>query len=630
MKNIVIANFPRFNYQIWLPVLWSSAKTYYERNGERVDEWIWQPCELDVYSEEYFDEICAIIHKLKPTIFAVSLYVWNYKISHRVAEWVKTTFPNCLVISGGPHQYFKHDMNWFKEKWFIDASLPGDSYGEICFKEILDNYQDGKVDWEQVTDLHYPVGKQRRVQRSKKTMARKDKRYYDYHYMVYASQAEHIEHFVEYQRDKFPQSILMALLETTRGCPYGCTYCDWGGGTATAVIKRGLDEVKADIDCLKKYYLDFLYIGDANFGIFEQRDIDIIRHLTDRPWWSKQRFKVGYGGFAKTANRMDAVREIVRLDVEAGLSQQKEIKLSMQTLDDEVLKNIDRKNIPLDIQLGALEPIARNNKLPMYVEIIMGLPGMTLEKFYTDFDILGDRRLSLQFFEWILLPETPAYAREYREQYGIFAIEKTNGWTDYELHGHANIVVGAKSFSTDDYLQMLLSASLYRMLIQGGYFKNTVEAVLAQGVKVGQLVRTIIEKFYYVHMTKYVEQLRNDWEDILSNPEKPCLTEVGESEIYIGWYFVAMAFYNPKEFTLGLVNFLHRQYNIDVNTIQQDQETTIDYTNLGKKYIKFPYTFNYIKDNPERSDFDYFLSLFQHFSESGKIFSGKKKLLGIL
>ena len=265
----------------------------------------------------------------------------------------------------------------------------------------------------------------------------------------------------------------------------------------------------------------------------------------------------------------------------------------------------------------------------MYVEIIMGLPGMTLEKFYTDFDILGDKRLSLQFFEWILLPETPAYAREYREQYGIFAIEKTNGWTDYELHGHANIVVGAKSFSTDNYLQMLLSASLYRMLIQGGYFKNTVEAVLAQGVKVGQLVRTIIENFYFVHMKKHAQQLRNDWEDILSNPEKPCLTEVGESEVYIGWYFVAMAFYNPKDFTLGLVNFLRQQYNIDVNTIQQDQKLTINHTNLNKKYSKFPYVYDYTKDN-DRNDFDYFLSLFQHFSESGKIFSGNKKLLGVI
>ena len=176
---------------------------------------------------------------------------------------------------------------------------------------------------------------------------------------------------------------------------------------------------------------------------------------------------------------------------------------------------------------------------------------------------------------------------------------------------------------------MLLSASLYRMLIQGGYFSNTIEAVLAQGVKVGQLVRTIIENFYFVHMKKHAQQLRNDWEDILSNPEKPCLTEVGESEVYIGWYFVAMAFYNPKEFTLGLVNFLRQQYNIDVNTIQQDQKLTINHTNFNKKYSKFPYVYDYTKDN-DRNDFDYFLSLFQHFSESGKIFSGNKKLLGVI
>ena len=155
---------------------------------------------------------------------------------------------------------------------------------------------------------------------------------------------------------------------------------------------------------------------------------------------------------------------------------------------------------------------------------------------------------------------------------------------------------------------MLLSASLYRMLIQGGYFKNTIEAVLAQGIKAGQLVKTIIEKFYFVHMNKHAQQLRNDWEDVMGNPEKPCLTTVGQSEVYIGWYFVAMAFYNPKEFTLGLVNFLHQQYNIDVNTTQLDQRLTINCTNFGTKHI----------------------SLFQHFSESGKIFSGKKKLLGIL
>ena len=59
----------------------------------------------------------------------------------------------------------------------------------------------------------------------------------------------------------------------------------------------------------------------------------------------------------------------------------------MQTLDSEILDNIDRKNIPLDKQLELFNPIAKNNKIPMYVEIIMGLPGMTLEKFYHELNV---------------------------------------------------------------------------------------------------------------------------------------------------------------------------------------------------------------------------------------------------
>jgi radical SAM superfamily enzyme YgiQ (UPF0313 family) len=629
-KTIVIANFPRFSNQIWLPTLWTSAKTYYERNGHRTAEWSWYPCDLDLYSEDYFEKITETLIQLKPAVFAISLYVWNYKLSHRVAEWVKTNIPNCLVISGGPHQYFKHDINWFKDKWYIDASLPGDSYGEICFQEILDNYNNGQVDWDLVTDIRYPSTKNRHISVSKKAMTRGDKKYYDYDYAPYAEQLKYIEDFVEKQNQLFPEATILALLETTRGCPYGCTYCDWGGGTSTTVIKRSLENIKRDIDALKTIYLDFLYIGDANFGIFEERDIAIIEHLIDRPFWSKQRFKIGYGGFAKTENRLDTIKRIVELDVGAGLSQQKEIKISMQTLDAEVLKNIDRKNIPLDKQLAALEPIAKNNKLPMYVEIILGLPGMTLEKFYTDLDILGNQRLSLQFFEWILLPETPAYAREYREQFGIKAVDKLNGWTDFELHSQATIVIETKSFSSDDYLQMLLSASLYRLLIQGGFLKKTVEDILHKDISVGQLIRTIIEEFYYKHTSDLASSVKESWDKIIQNPELTCQVQVGNSLVYIGWYFVALAFYEPDKFTGALIKFLQHRYNVPDYVVEHDIKIGINYKNFNKKFFVFPYLYNFTKGNDTRNDFDYLLSLFQHFTDSGKIFAGRKKLLALM
>lgn len=631
-KTIVVTSFPRFSNQLWLPILWANAKTYYERNGNCSNDWEWFPCYADVFSEEYFDEIKTLLFEAKPDIFAMSLYVWNYKLSHKVAIWVKQTFPNCMIISGGPHQYFKHDINWFKNHWYIDASLPGDSYGEICFKEILDNYDNGQVDWNKVTDIRFPIGKSRTIAVSQKTMLRSDKKNYDYDYSPYTAQSDHIQKFVDYQQEKFPRAVLLALLETTRGCPYGCTYCDWGGGTNTTVIKRSLENVVKDIDSLRNFYLGFLYIGDANFGIFEERDVAIIKHITNVPWWSKQRFKIGYGGFAKTENRLETVRQIVELDVKSDLSYQREIKISMQTLDSEVLRNIDRKNVPFEKQLLALGPIAKNNKLPMYVEIIMGLPGMTLDKFYYEFDVFGSHQMSLQFFEWILLPETPAFAKDYRDKFGIVTVEKTNGWTDYEMHSHATIVVGAKSFSTDDYLQMLISASLYRLLVQGGFYRNSIKYILDQKIPTGLLIRTIVEDFYFKILNDDMLKLKQQWDIIINDKNATCQVNIKQSQVYLGWYFVALAYHEPERFTEPLVKFLQDRYNIPAGLLESDQELSIDYRNFNSKFFKFPNYFNFVKESKTKptSTFEYFLTLFHHFDESGKIFVGTKKLLGVL
>ena len=51
--------------------------------------------------------------------------------------------------------------------------------------------------------------------------------------------------------------------------------------------------------------------------------------------------------------------EIVELDFDNNCSHQKEVKFSVQTLDDEILKNIDRKNIPLTKQIEVFSPIAK-------------------------------------------------------------------------------------------------------------------------------------------------------------------------------------------------------------------------------------------------------------------------------
>lgn len=560
MKTIVVCNFPRFSSEIWLPILWAQAKTYYENYGDGRSDWHWYPCYLDVYDADHEQEIKEELRRAKPDIFAMSLYVWNYRLAHKIAQWVKEQWPNCLVITGGPHQYLKHDMEWFKKHPYIDASLPGDSYGERPIKEILDNFKKGSVDWDQVTDIAYPRGNSRLITYSQKKMARADKKDYEFNWSGFTEQFSELKHFERYQQDKFPKSILLSVLETTRGCPYGCTYCDWGGGIATAVIQRDPDVVKRDIDSLCEFDLTYLYLSDANFGIFGDRDVDIIEYLIDQKQKRDARFKVGYGGFAKTENRIHHIKRILEADIRSSLSNNKEIKLSLQTLDKEILDNIDRKNIDLERQLEVFRPMAKDTHLPLYVEIIMGLPGMTLDKFYHELDVFGTEDLSIQWFEWILLPEAPSYSREYRDQWKIETTAKTHGWSYEDSHAQHEIVIGSRTYSSEDYLEMLLATGLYDLIIQGGFFKHSISSAK---IGLGDLIRNFIAH----HGTR--ESMSARWRDILETLDQNCSVKMDQENVYLGYYFPVLAFID-LDFVSEFAEWMSAKYQIPEKHIEQD------------------------------------------------------------
>ena len=626
-KTVVVCNFPRFSGEIWLPYLWASAKTYYEQYGEHSDQWQWYPCYADIYSSDNIDKIKQLLTDAQPDVFAISLYVWNYRLAYEIAAWVKATFPKCVIISGGPHQYFKHDSNWFKEHPYLDASLPGECYGELCFKELLDNYDDGAVDWDQVTDIRYP-SRARNIKISKQTMAHRDKKQFQYDWSALHSQFTELTEFIEYQRQHFPRSLLLSVIETTRGCPYGCTYCDWGGGTATTVIKKSIDNVKLDIDAVSQFDLTFLYFADANFGIFGQRDIDIITYLIKRKKETGQLFKIGYGGFAKTENKLDVIRDILRIDFDNSLSLTKELKLSLQTLDDEILANIDRQNIDLDKQLTVFEPLARDKQMPVYVEMIMGLPGISLSKYYHELDVLGSHNLSVQWFEWILLPETPAYAHAYRTKYGIETIAKNKGWAVVEEDSDREVVVGGSTFTKDDYLQMILSNSLYHLFVQGGFYKNTIDYIQqTSNVEHGMIIQDIYEQFFM--KSRYKDQVLAQWQTIVNDPDVPCMFDVAGEQVYGGWYFVALAF-SDAMFGLYLIGYLQQKYMVPNSIIKQDRELTINLANFGRAKWQGLHRISYKKaggfhDNSVHS----MIGLFINHVDTNTVFQGKKKLLGL-
>ena len=102
MKKKIVLYVPDATSSVYLPLLWASAKSYYELKGSRINEYEWIDPSLNY---EYDTEILKQkLLEIKPDIFGISMYVWNDIQCLEIAKWIREVFPKCLIISGGPQQ----------------------------------------------------------------------------------------------------------------------------------------------------------------------------------------------------------------------------------------------------------------------------------------------------------------------------------------------------------------------------------------------------------------------------------------------------------------------------------------------------------------------------------------------
>ena len=72
----------------------------------------------------------------------------------------------------------------------------------------------------------------------------------------------------------------MKPFETTRGCPYSCTYCEIGTKYYQK-IKHKLSKIYAEIDWMAKNKVVFVYNADSNFGTMKEH-LDITKYLVNK------------------------------------------------------------------------------------------------------------------------------------------------------------------------------------------------------------------------------------------------------------------------------------------------------------------------------------------------------------
>ena len=198
-----------------------------------------------------------------PAIFAFSCYVWNMNYSLMVAKKVKERFPNCQIIVGGP-QLPPRDEDFLKKYPFIDYAVLHE--GEVSFKNILLKIAGHDIE---LTGVRTHSNEPYRV----------PERITDLDIIPSPYTTGLFDDLIE--KYKGTDIVLNGILESNRGCPFKCTFCDWGNGVLGKVKKFDQCRVHEDILWLAKNQIEFVALADANFGAFKERDEEIAKFLVE-------------------------------------------------------------------------------------------------------------------------------------------------------------------------------------------------------------------------------------------------------------------------------------------------------------------------------------------------------------
>jgi hypothetical protein len=386
------------------------------------------------------DELTA-----EPAIFLFTDYLWSHGQNLEISKAVKERSPGSLTIHGGPDcpSYEADVEEYFAANPHVDVAVHGE--GEVTTAELLAALPDG-VPGDAPLDLRPLAGVPGLSFR-------------DGDRVVHTGRRERLSDL-----DVLPSPYLTGVfdayrevpeisvtLETNRGCPYGCTYCDWGSNINARIRKFDLDRVLGELEWCAVNHVQGIGLADANFGIFE-RDVDIAARVVEL------KAEHGYpkactGSYAK--NTVKHLEKIIRGWIDGGIVTLG--VLSLQTMDPDTLDAVRRSNIKTE-KYDQLAREFRRNDLPLYVDLMMGLPGQTFGSFVDDLQACIDREVQAKIHETALLVNSPMNEPAYRETHGIQIRRPGAAGT---VTPDALVIVQTNSMSRQDFEDMRRLRRMY-------------------------------------------------------------------------------------------------------------------------------------------------------------------------
>ena len=422
---------------IYLPLSVADLQVYAEKNLR--------------YPEKY--KFMLPLYKLMPVDLAVelledadlvgfSIYCWNKNFSREVMRRLKRKKPDILIVCGGPEVPDRSE-NFLRQNPYVDIACHNE--GEQAFVHILEKSFLGREYWPNIPSISFidenGEFQQTEWQPRMRTFANLPSPYLNgtFEALIRVNDGEKWQ----------------ALWETNRGCPFSCTFCDWGSNTKSKVIRFELETLYKELEWFAENKIEFIFCCDANFGIFP-RDVDIARRAAE------VKVKYGYPHALSVQNAKNAEERIFQAQkilADAGLN--KGVTLAFQSRDPQVLKDIERDNISSE-DFRNLQKRFTEADIDTYSDMIIALPSETYDSFANGISltIKDGQHNRIQFGNLSMMPNAPMSDPAYVTKYGLKTVEVES----VIYHGTINedpervpetedIVIETSSLSKEDWVR---------------------------------------------------------------------------------------------------------------------------------------------------------------------------------
>ena len=393
----------------------------------------YEPELLEFTINQQKDQILKGIYEAKPDLLCFSCYIWNLSYAEEIIEDIKKILPKVTIWAGGPEVSYD-TPKFLKRHPEVDGIMCAE--GEKTLTELISYYEIGKSQGKSLDGINGIVYQENKTihQTPLRDIMNMDDLVFPY------EDLKDFEHKIIYY-------------ESSRGCPFSCSYC------LSSIDKklrfRSFSLVEKELEFFLAHKVPQVKFVDRTFNCKKSHAMAI--------WTYIKEHDNGITNFHfEVAADLLTEDEIALIQtMRPGLIQ---LEIGVQSTNEKTLAEIHRKTDFEEIT-RKVKAVQKGENVHQHLDLIAGLPYENYESFghsFNDVYALKPEQLQLGFLKVL----KGSYMAEAAEGYGCVHKAKP----PYE-------VLGTRWLSYEEILKLKGVEEMVEVYYNSGQFQKTIRAM---------------------------------------------------------------------------------------------------------------------------------------------------------